>query len=276
MQHAHSSRGGAEAPSAAMRRKPRSRFRVGYARDAAEEEGDAPAAGTSAIHGNDVSRTSSPVVSSGPASETRHEESTSGAALDPIRTRDDHSTAAGRQQGTASPAALTGELTALQHLYDPVRMHEPMVSPATASAGQPSVASKAYEQAASAMDEAGHQLGLTAEAGPIGVTSGAGSVTAADGGASEHAEPSPAAEHKALSPVRLTAVASHGMNAFDAALGFGDAQLVAASVSMYESGLEGHSLPDKVVRVRQRLEMEQDRLASGANNLLIWRACRRR
>ena len=33
---------------------------------------------------------------------------------------------------------------------------------------------------------------------------------------------------------------------------------------MFEAGLEGHVLPEKVAMVRQRLDLEQDRLAAGA------------
>jgi len=270
MQHAHSSRSDAEPLSAAVRRKPRSRFRVGYARDAAEEEeADASEAGAPAIHGDAAGRTSSPAMSSGPASEPQHIESSSGAAPESIRTRANHSTAPARQQGTASLAALTGEETALQHAHNPVS-EQPIISPDMASASRTSLANQARVeavasgQAHSAADEVAHRLGSAADAMPTEAAIDIGSVTAADGGASMHKGLLPATEDMALSPVRLTAVASHATNAFDAALGFGSSQLEAAPVSMFESGLEGHTLSDKVIRVRQRLEMEQDRLTSGA------------
>ena len=269
MQQAVSSRGDAESPSAAVRRKPRSRFRVGYARDAAEEEeADAPSVSASAAHGNDIGRTSSAVVSAGPASEIRHVDSPSDAALDPIRTRINNSTA--RQEGMASLAALPGESTAVQPTHKPALMHDPVISPAINSATRTSLANQARleaagsEQAHSAIDEIAPRQGSAADAMPIAATISGGSASGVEGGASLHTGPLPTAGDIALSPARTTAVALHATNAFDAALGFGDSQLEAASLSMFESGLEGHSLPDKIVRVRQRLELEQDRLASGA------------
>jgi len=270
MQHAHSSRSDAEPLSAAVRRKPRSRFRVGYARDAAEEEeADASEAGAPAIHGDAAGRTSSPAMSSGPASEPQHIESSSGAAPESIRTRANHSTAPARQQGTASLAALTGEETALQHAHNPVS-EQPTISPDLASASRSSLVNQALLEAAasgqadSAADAAAYRLGSAGESMPTEAAGFTGSVTAVDGGASMHMGPLPPTDNMALSPVRMTAVASHATNAFDAALGFGSSQLEAAPVSMFESGLEGHTLPDKVIRVRQRLDMEQDRLTSGA------------
>ena len=270
MQQAHSSRGDADPLSAAMRRKPRSRFRVGYARDAAEEEeADAPEAGAPANYGDAVGRTSDPAMTSGSATLTRQVESPSGAVPEPIRTSANHSTAAVRQQSTAALAALTAEATALQQMQSPARTHEPIISPDMASASRTSLANPAPVEAAASgqahsTGDVAHQQGSAAEAMPTDAAMDVGSVTAADGGASMHMGPLPATENMALLPVRMTAVASNATNAFDAALGFGTSQLEAAPVSMFESGLEGHTLSDKLIRVRQRLDMEQDRLTSGA------------
>ena len=58
-------------------------------------------------------------------------------------------------------------------------------------------------------------------------------------------------------------LASALINAFDDAMGFSRNHLEAASTSMFQAGLEGHALPEKVAMVRQRLDLEQNRLAAG-------------
>ena len=66
----------------------------------------------------------------------------------------------------------------------------------------------------------------------------------------------------------MVALMSGPMNAFDEALGFNRNQLEAASSSILEAGLEGHALLEQVAMVRQRLELEQDRLAAGAATVM--------
>ena len=52
-------------------------------------------------------------------------------------------------------------------------------------------------------------------------------------------------------------------SAFDDTMGF-MSEVEAAPASLFESGLQGHSLSEQTAMVKQRLEMEQERLAKGA------------
>lgn len=52
-------------------------------------------------------------------------------------------------------------------------------------------------------------------------------------------------------------------SAFDDTMGF-MSEVEAAPASLFESGLQGHSLSEQTAMVKQRLEMEQERLAEGA------------
>ena len=159
-----------------------------------------------------------------------------------------------------------------QQAYDDSRMRQPIRSSA-ASASAASYASPAtainaaseqpyLQQAYSAEEEDTQQPNLVVDNGADAGPPKHATVPPADDRASAQTGMLPAADVM-LPGARVMPSTSHATNAFDAALGFGHSQLEAASISMFEAGLEGHLLPNKIAMVRQRLDLEQDRLASG-------------